>query len=202
MISGLGHKTHKLPVVREPGSVWQNDVRRSFRDLHSAVDEVVREVRAIPAPAATRPAATISANVTTSGTGDNLLLTCRIPGASAVAGSTYRVTVRGASAASGNPTWSVKVGGTGTVADTTAWTVTMTSGTTAGGGFDVLVTVKTPGLSGSVAAAGQGQMLTSVTSSATITPQAVNTSEDWYITAVAAMSSSTFTAVSGTISQV
>lgn len=143
--------------------------------------------------------ALIGGDITTSGTSAFVLLTASVQANSVKAGDTFRIEVRGVTAALGNPTFSVAVGASNP-GTTVAWTTpAITSGAAAGSGLDVLLTVKSVGTSGTINAAGFATVGATVSSPAAATTTVVNTTAIWFITVRVAMSASTFRAVSGSI---
>lgn len=151
-------------------------------------------------PAARLPGvvpAAIAVAVATSTTVETVMLAAPIPANSVAVGSTFRIILFGVTAASGNPSFSVRVGGAGTIADTLAATIgPITHTVAAGGNAEFLATFRAVGASGSVMVNGTAQMGVVATAQTAAAPATVtvDTTAARYITLTATMSASTFTA--------
>lgn len=150
--------------------------------------------------------ATTGANVVTSGTAEQSILSCRIPANSVKIGDTFRIRMFGASQGAGTLTWRIRVGANGAAApasDNQAWTVAASAAQAAGARshLEGYVTVKTIGGAGTCAGEAWGYNTAVVFNTATGAPAtaAIVTTADWFITLSVAVSASTFTSVIGSI---
>ncbi len=147
--------------------------------------------------------ASIGANVATSGIGETLLLSARVPPNSVAVGQQFRIRLFGNSSSTGTLAFKGKAGPNGTVADTAGWTPATSAAQVANHRAEVecLVTVKTIGSSGAVAM--EGRLIasavlleTTVGAPANVT---VNTQNAWFIDITCACSVGAYTALTGVI---
>lgn len=133
--------------------------------------------------------ATLAAPLSVPVTTETLVLAARIPANAVTVGQVFRIRGIGVMAGANVPTWRVKVGTNGGVADTACWTVATAAGVANGRhSCDVLLTVRSLG-AGTVNAEGLAQSGTTATAITFAQPTlgaatttAVTTTAAWFIT--------------------
>lgn len=149
--------------------------------------------------------AAITAAVPTSTTVETVILAAPIPANAVAVGTTFRIVMFGVTAASGNPTFNVRIGAAGTIADTLAATTgVITSASGVAGAVEFLVTFRAIGAAGSAMVNGLGQIGATANVQTATAPAAVtvDTTAARYITLTATMTASTFTAHTAVIAAV
>lgn len=144
---------------------------------------------------------TLATAFTSSGTGIQVVLNARIPANSVAVGQVFKFKLYGTTAASGNPTFTVKVGTAGTTGDTN--TIAILGPTTSAVAAQLiaegLLTVRSIGSGGTIIASMNQVVGTANLSIATNTTTAINTTVDWFIDLCVTMSASTATFTVGVI---
>jgi len=154
------------------------------------------------ADAAQTTATVLTAPVVTTSTTEIVMLSALVPANRVSVGTTYRITMFGVTAASGNPTFKVHLGAAGTIADALAATIgPVTSTVAAGGWIEFLMTFRAAGVGGSAMVNGNAQLAGVINAQTAAAPvvTAVDTTGARYVTVTAAMSASTFTAHTASI---
>lgn len=137
----------------------------------------------------------ISAATATSGTGETIIYQLVIPTNTVIVGTTFRIRAFGVTAASGNPTFRVRLGTAGTVADTAVCaTAIITSAAAAFAEVEFLITVRAVGAGGTAIGTGITTVGTIITATGTAPATiAMNTTVANTLTFTTTMSTSTLT---------
>lgn len=140
----------------------------------------------------------------TSGTGETLLMTARIPPNAVSVGQTFRVTLFGNSSSTGTLAMKVKVGANGTTADTAVWTPATSAAQVANHRASLSCTlyVTAIGGAGAIGADGIARFSNLFVEEAAIAAPATTTivtTAAWFIDVTCACSVGTFTVTEGVI---
>lgn len=174
----------------------------AFKNVKNNTGALIQGV--LPVLTSGGAAVTTARGAVTSGTGETLLFTSRIPANSVAVGQTFRVTLYGQSSSTGTLQFRVRVGAAGTVAgDTQIWIPTITAGqvTNAYATVECLITVAALGPTATVAGAGKIQAQAVVFGTVTGAEVVANvpTTAPWFIDVTCACSVGTFTVREGMI---
>lgn len=147
--------------------------------------------------------AALTAPASTSGTGETVLMTTKIPANTVAVGSSFRVLVAGLSSATGTLLFRTRIGANGTTADAQVWigTTSVAQVANSHAGYEVIVTIRSIGAGGTAIADGAaraGAVLVPTLIGAAATAS-VNTTTAWFLTITCACSVGTFTAQVATV---
>jgi hypothetical protein len=148
------------------------------------------------------PASTLAASAVTVSTTEKQMVSLKIPANSVKVGSAFRLTLYGVTAASGNPTFKVRMGTANTIADATAATIGAITHTVAAGGSVTFMGIfRSIGSSGTIMVNGTALMgvVANAQSAAAPSTITINTTVDQFLSITVTMSASTFTAHTGAI---
>lgn len=146
----------------------------------------------------------IANNNSTSGTGETLLMSARIPANSVQVGQVFRVRLFGNSSSTGTLAIKVKVGANGTIADTAIWTPATSSAQIANhrSSIECYIMIKSIGAAGTASGEGVARFSNVFVEEATIAAPAtttINTQNPWFIDVTCAATIGAFTAIHGVI---